>query len=97
MPNPTISTATREEMLAARLALKEASIKCLCCGSLFLPKRKWQRYCSTRCRSMIHNTSKDVQLEMALGKISVLERQAVCLEGEIQELRAQLSSAQPRL
>lgn len=48
------------------------------CGATFLPKKKWQRFCSARCRTAHHATGADDHKRLA-----DLEQRVAALEAAI--------------
>lgn len=52
---------TPETHLAARSAAPEAGKPCDTCGGPVASRRKWARFCSTRCRNAFHGSENRVE------------------------------------
>lgn len=59
-PEDLLSESLALEKTASQRALKLITLSCPQCGVFFQPTRKWQRFCSDRCRKLAFKLSKTV-------------------------------------
>lgn len=90
MKYPTLSTCTKDDIVEALHHKDSHSKTCRCCGTRFVPRRKWQEFCTVRCRNMMHNADKPKQIEDLQMKVAALARQNAELEKELEGLRAEI-------
>jgi hypothetical protein len=57
---------------------KILQIRCGDCGELFLPTRKWQKFCSEKCRNNFHNYSR-IEDKISVTKITPTIKCPHCL------------------
>ena len=82
---------THEQIMEAQASAKQlAPAYCATCGKRFIPKRKWQSFCSSRCRSKNHTTRLEENLTSLQVHCQTLEADKLELLREISELRKQL-------
>ena len=51
----------------------DAQVGCLHCGGSFRPRKRWQRFCSPKCRTA-HHAAADGALRGVVSKVSVMRR-----------------------
>ena len=59
-PEDLLKESVALERTASRRALQLVTFSCPQCGVFFKPTRKWQRFCSDRCRKLAFKLSKTV-------------------------------------
>lgn len=84
MPKPTVATASASEIAEALLSNNNTkslpSTACPACQKEFIPVRRWQKFCSTRCRTTAYDAA--IKREINEAMMALIE--------ENKELRRQL-------
>ena len=79
------------DRLRTILARKRELKDCPTCGAPYSPTKKWQRFCSTKCRNNYHNDKAEQQKEVQLLEIRTLKQdyEELCVENSHLRKRVQ--------
>lgn len=82
---PTLSTASREEIQAALNARSQGAkeLECHLCSRPFRPNRKWQKFCSQKCQTDFNKMAQILEIENLQGKLAAALRRISELQEEL--------------